>query len=85
MGGRDLGYTVVHRGEFIESVVEGAWLIIQRAKEYGGGFWLGRAYNDCFWLEFERPMPIFDCVQYVVTYDAMERRGQAFEEEFKLV
>lgn len=85
MGGKDLGYTVVHRGDFVESVVEGRWLIIQRAKECGGGFWLGRAYNDCFWLEFERPMSIFDCVQYVVTYGAMEQRGQVFEEEFKLV
>ncbi|ATM20421.1 MULTISPECIES: lF-82 [Klebsiella/Raoultella group] len=85
MGGKDQNYTIVYRGDFIESVPEGRWLIIQRAKLYGGGYWLGKAYSDCFWLEFEKPMSLSECMQYVAGYDLMISNGQYFEEEFKLV
>lgn len=85
MGGKDLNYTVVYRGDFIESVPEGRWMMIQRGKEYGGGYWFGKAYADCFWLEFERPMSLADCVEYVVRYDQISSGEQGFEEEFKLV
>ncbi|HGN9444708.1 TPA: lF-82 [Raoultella ornithinolytica] len=85
MGGKDLNYTVVYRGDFIESVPEGRWMMIQRGKEYGGGYWFGKAYADCFWLEFERPMSLADCVEYVVRYDQISAGEQEFEEEFKLV
>jgi hypothetical protein len=85
MGGKDLNYTVVYRGDFIERVPEGRWMMIQRGKEYGGGYWFGKAYTDCFWLEFEWPMSLADCVEYVVRYDQISVGEQEFEEEFKLV
>lgn len=53
--GKDGSYDVIHRGEYMERVIPGKWLFIQRAKEYGGGWWFGRGYNDCFMLEFDKP------------------------------
>lgn len=85
MGGKDLNYTVVYRGDFIESVPDGRWMMIQRGKEHGGGYWFGKAYSDCFWLEFEKPMALADCIGYIVMHGAMTDAGQYFEEEFKLV
>lgn len=85
MGGKDLNYTVVYRGDFIESVPDGRWMMIQRGKQYGGGYWFGKAYSDCFWLEFERPMSLSDCVEYVVLHNQLSAGEQEFEEEFKLV
>ncbi|KEC97945.1 hypothetical protein P820_01622 [Klebsiella pneumoniae UCI 17] len=84
MGGKDRNYTVVYRGDFIDAVPDGRWMMIQRGKEYGGGYWFGRAYADCFWLEFERPMPLSSCVEYVVLYDHVAARAHEFEDEFKL-
>lgn len=85
MGGKDLNYTVVYRGDFIESVPDGRWMMIQRGKEHGGGYWFGKAYSDCFWLEFEKPMALYDCVEYVVLYNQLSGSRHDFEEEFKLV
>ncbi|MCJ8559353.1 lF-82 [Klebsiella quasipneumoniae] len=65
-------------------MADGRWMMIQRGKEYGGGYWFGRAYADCFWLEFERPMPLSSCVEYVVLYDHVAARAHEFEDEFKL-
>lgn len=84
MGKKDFNHTIIYRGDFIDSVPEGHWLIIQRAKLYGGGYWLGKAYNDCFWLEFEKPMSLSECMQYVARYDLVASE-QYFDEEFKLV
>ncbi|EPC4818924.1 lF-82 [Salmonella enterica] len=85
MGSKNPKCTIIYRGEFIESVPDGSWLIIQRAKEYGGGFWLGKAYVDCFWLEFEKPMSLRDCMHYSVVHDGMVNNGQTFDDEFKLI
>lgn len=84
MGGKDRNYTVVYRGDFIDAVPDGRWMMIQRGKEFGGGYWFGRAYADCFWLEFERPMPLSSCVEYVVLYDHVAARSHELEDEFKL-
>lgn len=84
MSGSDLNYTIVYRGDVVENISDGAWLIIQRAKEYGGGFWLGLAYKDMFWLELDRPMSLNDCLQYLVRHESTGDPGQAFEEEFTL-
>jgi len=51
MGGKDSNYQVVYRGETLEHYKPGGWVFFQRLKEYGGGYWLGRTYEDCFWLE----------------------------------
>ena len=53
--GKDGSYDVIHRGEYMERVIPGKWLFIQRAKEYCGGWWFGRGYDDCFMLEFDKP------------------------------
>ncbi|PAC49879.1 lF-82, partial [Klebsiella pneumoniae] len=36
MGGKDRNYTVVYRGDFIDAVPDGRWMMIQRGKEFGG-------------------------------------------------
>ena len=54
MGGKDSNFRVVYRGEKLEHFREGEWVFFQRPKECGG-YWFGRTYALCFWLEFEQP------------------------------
>ncbi|MGE9549905.1 hypothetical protein ACQPT2_01520 [Erwinia amylovora] len=55
MGGKDINFKVVYRGEQLENYQEGGWVFFQRPKGWGGGCWLGRTFDDCFWLELKRP------------------------------
>lgn len=48
MGAPDMNYQVVYRGRQLERFVPGGWVMFQRPKECGGGYWLGRTYDDCF-------------------------------------
>ena len=73
MGVKDGNYKIVYRGEVLERITEGGWVIFQRAKEYGGGFWLGRTYHDCFWFEFDRPTSLADAISYIVSYQGVSQ------------
>ncbi|POP42352.1 lF-82 [Superficieibacter electus] len=81
--GKDLGYTVIHRGVMIPHVEPGRWTFIQRAKEYGGGWWFGRVYDDCFMLEFERPSSLSEGIRYILSYERMNQMP-SFDDDFKL-
>ncbi|WP_395303532.1 hypothetical protein [Enterobacter sp. ECC-019] len=41
--------------------------MFQRLHDCGGGFWLGRIYDDCFLFEFERPVSLNDGMAYMIT------------------
>lgn len=84
MGKKDADYQVVYRGESLGRFVVGGWVFFQRRKEYGGGYWLGRTYEDCFWLEFERPTSLYEGVKYIVVYEGQQAHIQVFNDDFNL-
>ncbi|VFS25936.1 Uncharacterised protein [Enterobacter cancerogenus] len=83
--GRDANYDVILRGEVREYLTPGRWVFIQRAKEYGGGFWLGKAYDDCFWLEFDRPTSLSDGLDYIIASERVYAAANTFDDDFHLV
>lgn len=56
MGGRDYKFQIVYRGESLPRFRPGGWVMFQRSKESGGGFWLGQTYENAF--IFGRPFPL---------------------------
>lgn len=54
MGSKDDGgYDIVYRGELRDYIPPGRLVFFQRLKEYGGGYWLGKAYDNAFIFEIE--------------------------------
>ena len=43
MGSKDGDYDILYRGEMRDYIPPGRVMFIQRPKECGGGYWLGRA------------------------------------------
>lgn len=84
MGGKDSNYSVVYRGETLDNFIEGKWVFFQRSKESGGGFWFGRTFSDCFWLEFERPTSLREGLLYLLALDSMKERMWEFDDDFTL-
>lgn len=83
--GKDANYDVILRGEVREYLPPGRWVFIQRAKEYGGGFWLGKAYDNCFWLEFEKPTSLSDGIDYILIAEKVAAVSNTFDDDFHLV
>ncbi len=61
----------------------GPGVLIQRAREYGGGWWLGRAYDDVFMLEFERPSSMSDGISYILSHGRMQN-ATLWDDDFQL-
>lgn len=85
MGGKDKNYQVVYRGETLESFRDGGWVFFQRSRESGGGYWFGRTYPDCFWIEFERPVSLSEGIQYLVGLERVMAVSDDFDDDFTLV
>lgn len=81
--GSDLNYVVIPRGEIIKYIPPGKWTFIQRRKEYGGGWWFGRVYDDQFLLEFERPTSLAEGIRYLNAYGKLDGLPD-WDEEFQL-
>ncbi|STS85353.1 Uncharacterised protein [Klebsiella pneumoniae] len=58
MGSKDSNYQVVYRYEPLIKYVPGGWVLFQRPKSCGGGFWLGKTYDGVFMFELDRPFPL---------------------------
>jgi len=69
MGKKDDNYQIVYRRERLEKYHPGGWVFFQGPKECGGGYWLGRTYDDLFWLELEFPISLHDGVVYLLHYE----------------
>ena len=83
MGGKDLGYDVIHRGVTQDIITPGKWIFIQRAKLYGGGWWFGRAYHDVFMFEFDQPTSLGAGIDYILAYGSTKKLPQ-FDDDFQL-
>jgi len=83
MGGSELNYDVIHRGVVQDRITPGKWIFIQRAKEYGGGWWFGRAYHDVFMFEFDHPTSLGAGIDYILLGDSVSKLPQ-FDDDFQL-
>jgi hypothetical protein len=84
MGKKDSNYQIVYRGEGLKNFISGGWVFFQRPKECGGGYWLGRTYDDCFWLELEKPVSLSDGLGYLLVVNSVEKRSDEFDDNFSL-
>ena len=86
MGVKDTSYEVVHAGTQLNPhrYRAGGWAMFQRARADGGRWWLGRTYDDCFWLEFDRPVMLADAIGYVIDYDRVALNHDEFIDNFEL-
>ncbi len=84
MSGRDLNYQVVYRGESLQKFVDGGWVLFQRPKSCGGGYWLGRTYPYAFVFDIERPVSLYEGIQYIMLVTQVETVSEKFDDNFEL-
>lgn len=86
MGVKDSKYQIVYRGETLANMVPGGLVFIQRSRDYGGGFWLIRTYDNpfCSWLELEKPISLNDGLRYIVEAEKVAERYLDFDDDFQL-
>jgi hypothetical protein len=84
MGGKDSNYKVVYRGETLEHIIEGEWVFFQRLRKYGGGYWLGRTYKDCYVFEFRFPVSLRQGLEHLLTLQSDKNTGYGFDDDFTL-
>lgn len=68
-------YQVVYRGEYLKNFKSGGWVFFQRAKEHGGGYWLGRTYDGVFIIEYEKPISLYDGIGFIILVTEMEKKN----------
>jgi hypothetical protein len=74
MGGNSLGFEVVYRGENRDWIMPGSYVFFQRAKEYGGGYWFGQVYDDCFVFAIEKPVALREGIEFLDVVKGNERQ-----------
>lgn len=84
MGGKDSNYQIVYRDEYLQKYVPGGWVLFQRMKEYGGGFWLGKTFDGLFMLELDHPVSLHDGIVYIVRYPPAAANPDDLDDEFRL-
>ncbi|EGT0646151.1 hypothetical protein MJ717_001900 [Cronobacter sakazakii] len=84
MGSKDLKYQVVYRGDKLETIIPGQWVFFQRLKEYGGGYWFGKTYDDCFWFEIERPVSLAEGLDYLILITKVQATSHEFDANYSL-
>lgn len=84
MGGKDSNYQIVYRGQVLENYRRGGWVFFQRSKEYGGGYWLGRTYDNVFIIEYERPTSLHEGMVFLLSLKEVEARSDDFDPNFSL-
>lgn len=72
MGGKDPKYQTVYAGEPLQRLVPGGMVFFQRAKIYGGGWWLGYTRTDPpgFEFIFNYPIRMYDGMVWLLTKDS---------------
>lgn len=84
MGKKDSNHQIIYRGQVLERLTLGDWVFFQRPKECGGGFWLGRIYEDCFWLELEFPVSLYDGLEFLMEVTRVEQRSDEVDANYSL-
>ncbi|MGL5384526.1 MAG: hypothetical protein ACRDCA_01405 [Serratia sp. (in: enterobacteria)] len=84
MGSKDLGYDILYRGETRDYIPPGRVILIERTKECGGGYWLGKAYDNAFIFEIERPVSLSEGLSYISVLRGIEKHADEFDDNFTL-
>lgn len=86
MGGKELGFEVVYRGENRDWIMPGRYVFFQRSLEHGGGFWLGQVYDDCFVFAMERPVALREGIEFLMATKENEQQMDTIQnlDDFKL-
>lgn len=84
MGVSDSKFQVVYRGEVLEHFKPGGWVFFQRPKECGGGYWLGRTYDGVFMIEYERPVSLYDGMDFLASMQKVEAKSEEFDPNYSL-
>lgn len=50
----------------------GGYVFFQRLKEYGGGYWLGKIYEDGFEFVLERPTSLSEGIKHLLVLKALK-------------
>lgn len=79
MAKSESNYKIVYRGERLQNYKPGGWVFFQREKEHGGGYWLGRTYDEVFIIEYEKPVSLFDGIGFIMMVTAMEKNSDFVE------
>lgn len=78
MSSSEFNFQVVYRGETMDHIIEGGWVFFQRAKVYGGGYWLGRTYNDVFLFDPAYPVSLSQGMNYLILTKRVEESSNEF-------
>lgn len=84
MSGKDSNYQIVYRGQALNDYRPGGWVFFQRPKEYGGGYWLGRTYDNVFIIEYERPTSLREGLIFLLSTKQVEAKSDDFDPNFSL-
>lgn len=84
MGGKDSNFDVVYRGDVFHYQIPGRWVFFQREKVYGGGYWLGQAYDDFYLFGIERPVSLREGIDYILACAYANDLGDLFDADFEL-
>lgn len=77
-------YQVVYRGEYLNNYKPGGWVFFQRPKDCGGGYWLGRTYDNVFIIEYERPTSLRDGLIFLLSLNNVESQSDDFDMNYSL-
>lgn len=64
-------YQIIYRGETLTFYKPGEWVFFQRAKEKGGGYWLGKTFDFVFMLEILHPVSIAQGMKFMSEQEAL--------------
>lgn len=84
MGKRDCKYQIVYRDEALEYFIPGGWVFFQRSKTCGGGFWLGRTFDDVFMLELVYPVSLHEGIVFLNQLSDVADKFMDFDDDFQL-
>lgn len=84
MGVKDANYQIVYRGQALNDYRPGGWVFFQRPKEYGGGYWLGRTYDNVFIIEYECPTSLREGLMFLISLRQVEAKSDDFDPNFSL-
>ena len=83
-GKKDSNHQIIYRDQVLERFTHSGWVFFQRPKECGGGFWLGRTYEDCFWLELEFSVSLYDGLGFLMEVTRGEQRSDEVDANYPL-
>lgn len=84
MGKKSENCQIVYRGEALPRFIDGGWVLFQRPKHCGGGYWLGKTYPFYFMIELERPVSLNEGLRYIIMSDGVANVSHIFDDDFKL-